>query len=327
MRRVLAAACAAWSNLDKQDGSLAREEDVESPKLHQRLRQRMQMAPPPPKVHQPVVAGHVVLARETTVDTVKPGAPLVYGAGPSHVDDYFRDRDELVKRGGQLGFSHRLAQAAGEAERGAKALIDTVRFNDGVAYYARGEPLASQFDGQRHGRFAGDHFLTNAELIKQTGLYKVARRMPKGAHLHIHFNSCLLPHVLLDIAAGMKNMFMWSTRPLTSAENLDLCEIQFEIRGADKVAASDRGDLFGPDYRTGQAKPQVMRFQDFMRRWDEERATWKDDRARFTALSHQQWLVGKLVFSDSEAHDPYQTPAGYVHPRRWHGGGLAYFVY
>lgn len=277
-------------------------------------------------MHQPVVVGHVDQARETTVDATKPGEPLVYGAGPSHVADYFQDREEMVKRGGQLGFNHRLTQAADKAEREAKALIDVVRFNDDAAYYAPGEPLASLFDRQKHGRFAGDHFLTNAELIKKTGLHKIARKMPKGAHLHIHFNSCLLPHVLLDVATGMENMFMWSSKPLTSADNLKLCEVQFEIMGADRAAASDRGDLFAPNYQTGQDKPQIMRFQDFMHRWDEERNTWKDTMADFRALSHQEWLVSKLVFNDSEAHDPYQTPAGYVHRKCWQGRSSPTFV-
>jgi adenosine deaminase CECR1 len=45
-------------------------------------------------------------------------------------------------------------------------------------------------------------FLSNVDLINKTELLKVVKKMPKGAHLHYHFNSCLRPEFLLEQARG-----------------------------------------------------------------------------------------------------------------------------
>ena len=40
-------------------------------------------------------------------------------------------------------------------------------------------PKLFDYGGQEHGRFPGDHFLSNRDLIEEMDLFKVARRLPR----------------------------------------------------------------------------------------------------------------------------------------------------
>ncbi|KAI0164087.1 hypothetical protein GGR57DRAFT_452280 [Xylariaceae sp. FL1272] len=74
------------------------------------------------------------------------------------------------------------------------------------------------------------HFLDIKDEIDKKELYQIARMAPKGAHLHLHFNSTLLPHVLLGYAADMDNMFIWSDMGLDEKENFDTCKVEFSLK-------------------------------------------------------------------------------------------------
>ncbi|KAI1839411.1 hypothetical protein JX266_014378 [Neoarthrinium moseri] len=125
--------------------------------------------------------------------------------GPRDLEsEYFQDRDEVVNRGLSIGFDYALTEGVSVEEKHAGKLLDIVRRNDKLVYY--GDEKLEGYGGQMHRRFAGDHYLTNAGLMESTALFHVARQTPKGAHLHIHFKSCLLPYVLLDIATDMDHM-------------------------------------------------------------------------------------------------------------------------
>jgi hypothetical protein len=120
------------------------------------------------------------------------------------------------------------------------------------------------YGGQRHPVFFGDHFLSNVEYIERTKLFKIAKAMPKAAHLHIHFNANLDPAFLLNIAYSQPRMFVTSDLPLISEANVDLCEIQFCIvseanerdrderdrdeRERDGREVTGRRDIFSPKY-------------------------------------------------------------------------------
>ncbi|KAI1268190.1 hypothetical protein F5Y18DRAFT_442639 [Xylariaceae sp. FL1019] len=82
----------------------------------------------------------------------------------------------------------------------------------------------------RNGLSSTGHFLDIKDEIEQKELYQTARLAPKGAHLHLHFNSTLLPEVLLGYAAQMDNMFIWSDLALDKTENFNTCKIEFSLK-------------------------------------------------------------------------------------------------
>lgn len=218
-------------------------------------------------------------------------------------EDYMKFRESLIEREKSLDFEAFCKARATQQETKVNAIIQEIKQRDMRAVY-EAEPPQKGYGGQLHPRFPGDHFLSNVDLINQTDLFKIAKQVPKGAHLHIHFNACLLPHVLLDIAKGMDRMFITSDRPLVPAasemadkeahENcFDKCEIQFSLR---PPGSEDPGDIFSPSYRPRQTMPFRAFLQDFP--------------GAVPGQGAEEWLVSKLVFSAPEAHSPPQTAAG-----------------
>lgn len=219
------------------------------------------------------------------------GAP---GAGRWYRDttDYERDRAEILRREAALAFDHRCKERATQEERHAAEIVDVVRHNDLRLVWKDEQPLTGHL-GQRHPRHPGDHYLSNEDLVPKTELFKIAKKMPKGGHLHIHFNACLQPNVLLDIAKDMPRMFITSDLPLTKPDHFNTCEIQFSILPEER---ENPGNLFDEGYHSRQ----TMRFQEFLANFPKETV----------GMDGFKWLVEKLVFHADEAHGVHQTALG-----------------
>ncbi|KAI5459281.1 adenosine deaminase [Mariannaea sp. PMI_226] len=211
------------------------------------------------------------------------------------VEQYFAVRERAQERQRALGYDFHCFSSRTSEEEQADAIIKALRKKDEVEVYDAAPPRIGH-GGQRHPRFPGDHFLSNEPLINQTALFNVAAHMPKGAHLHIHFNACLEPHVLLNIAKGMDRMFITSDLPLVEDSDYvhyDRCEVQFSLMSPEKECP---GDLFSRDYEARQ----TMKFSEFLDKFS----------AHYPKRSVEEWLLNKLVFNEREAHDLLQTASG-----------------
>ena len=212
-------------------------------------------------------------------------------------NQYFTERAELSFREASLGFEWMCKQKATPEEVRANNILQILKHNDEVIYGS--EPPRQGYGGQKHGRFSGDHFLSNRDLIERTDVFRLASRMPKGGHLHIHFNTNLKPTFLLDIAKSMPRMFISSDRPLLEKEDFKLCNIQFLIRSVQAEELDGVAwDIFTADYEPAR----WMRFDQFRSNFHEYSPL----------VSVDQWLQGKLVFTEEEVHDPLQTTEGQV---------------
>ncbi|ENH65687.1 Adenosine deaminase CECR1 [Fusarium oxysporum f. sp. cubense race 1] len=145
-----------------------------------------------------ITARGVLIEKADVTDTVT--------QEPGVVGEYFKLRQQMVAREKALDFDHGCRMRSTPEERRADAIIQRLRSEDEENVYAQAAPRTG-YGGQQHPRFPGDHFLSNKHLIDQTSLFRVAQHMPKGGHLHIHFNACLAPQVLLNLAKEMDRMF------------------------------------------------------------------------------------------------------------------------
>ncbi|KZL86414.1 adenosine amp deaminase, partial [Colletotrichum incanum] len=215
--------------------------------------------------------------------------------------EYFRQRIETIKHEKSLAFDFRLAELASPKEIRANAIVQCIKDEDQRLVYNAAEPRQG-WGGQKHPRFPADHFLSNVDPVNNTKLLHIAVRMPKGAHLHIHFNACLQPHVLLGIAEKMDRMFITSDKPLPPVGDgrtdedvqnaLYLCEIQFSILPPEKETP---GNILSPNYKTRH----TMKYSQFPKDFPEKHS-----------VDPQEWLRSKLVFQESEAHSVLQTVQG-----------------
>lgn len=232
-------------------------------------------------------------------------APNASTVTPATETAYFEARSKLIEEEKELGFEHECEKNASGLEKEAATILDKLRQRDDD-YYAKEKPReykSRSGHSQDHARFAGDHFLSNRLLIHKTALFKVAREMPKGAHLHIHFNACLPPHALLDIALEMDHMFIKSDRPLRLPIDFSQCQLEFSIRSlrdeeSEQVDETETPDLFSSTYRPAT----WMKLGAFAARFG----------ADFTGQTAREWLLEKMVFTEDETHNPLQTAAGYV---------------
>ena len=216
---------------------------------------------------------------------------------------YLEERLQIRAKEDTLSFAWRCTQTASPKQRQASQILDVLKHNDHIRIYTT-QPNQKGVEGQEFPRYPGDHFLHNHPLIEQTQVFEVAKRMPKGAHLHIHFNACLLPYVLVGIAKHMDRMFIMSNIPLTEKDNYDKCEIQFSILSPEK---ENPGNLFDPSY----TYRQTMKFKDFI---DQFPKHYPEDCLREGKSEDkwvEAWLIDKLVFDAEEAHHWLQTVNGY----------------
>lgn len=242
--------------------------------------------------------GHV-LDRDSERDMASARASRDDDDGPRTKLDkatYAEARARVLDDERAMAFDARWRTRATPVEARANRLLAALRRRDDALVYARAPPRPGHA-GQTHPRFAADRFLTNLDLVADAALFDVARRLPKGAHLHVHYNACLPPAVLIRLARGMDRMFVTSDRALVAAQSFDCCELQFSILAPH---AERPGDVFSPDY----SPRQTMALSDFL-----------DAFPRFYPrpdISPDRWLEQKLVFSDQEAYAPLQTADGYV---------------
>ncbi|EMR71431.1 putative adenosine deaminase protein [Eutypa lata UCREL1] len=230
------------------------------------------------------------------------------------------------------------------AEEEANKVLQNARRLDDIQMF---EPAARLLGvlSQTHERYAGDRFLFNIDLIDgndpnesqkimarrggsstnvnlaKSYLLQIAEKMPKGAHLHIHFNATLLPHILLEKAERMVNMYIWTSVPLVTMESFDLCEIQFSLgerKEPDPSEAAEldekqlrdtwnhleaKHDLIGPNIFIGTYEPNSkMRYAYFRQQWEAHKAQLQDSQRTGTLTDDQERIL--------EAHNAQQSQNG-----------------
>ncbi|KAK0629112.1 hypothetical protein B0T17DRAFT_486286 [Bombardia bombarda] len=220
---------------------------------------------------------------------------------------YDRLRNQVTDREDTLAFDFLCKTRASPDEIRANEILQLVKKLDINEVYTKA-PKNIGYGGQVHDRFFGDHFLSNADLIEETKLFAISRRMPKGAHLHIHFNANLLPHVLIDIAKQMPCMYITSDIPLVRATSngasaFDTCKIQFNILSTKLVNDTGKQNLFSTNYTEEKRHP--MPIKEFFDQFPEAYL-----KARGESLDADTWLRNKVVFQEEEAYHLHQTAEG-----------------
>jgi adenosine deaminase CECR1 len=182
-------------------------------------------------------------------------------------------------------------------------------------------------------RDMGGQFLTNKAWIESRSiLYQIAKAVPKGCLLHLHFNAELHPELLLEQAREIKDMYIRSIIPLTSREALDKTEMVFNVLDSSQVEPNV--NIFSEDYkgtatnwRQDEFKWKIwMKWSDFQEeffsRFGEEFAQKqtpheKEPRHACTEPGNnvtlnpaENWLKKKMVLSEEEAYAPTQTVNG-----------------
>lgn len=239
------------------------------------------------------------------------GRPGTRSQDPDHMTDpdmdaYNQALEELQLEEKSRAFDAQLTAASSNIEKTAAEIVQKIRGYDWDNTY--GKPL--NVTGKR---VQGEHFLGNVDLINKTELFKIAKKMPKGAHLHIHFNSCLPAKFLIKQARDIDAMYIRSTLPLTTRQNWVDSRISFmvmtpheatHIKDSDGNEQSvDLGNVFDEEYVSNRWMPYKQFQRQFFFRDDSGRE-WQ----RTTGA--EAWLETKMHISEEEAHGTRQTSRG-----------------
>jgi adenosine deaminase CECR1 len=181
----------------------------------------------------------------------------------------------------------------------------------------------------------GGQFLTNKKRMEtESKLFDIAKLVPKGALLHLHFNAELDPERLLEQARTMKDhMYIRSIQPLVTTEDLDKTEMVFNVLDPEEV--DPEVDIFSPDYpgtatnwRQENMKAKIwMKWSDFQTRFTEkfpkQREQQRDpilpeeplrgccaDPGLIDLNAAENWLKSKMILSPDEAYGYNQTVNG-----------------
>jgi adenosine deaminase CECR1 len=223
---------------------------------------------------------------------------------------YDKARESLQAAERAVGFDADVVAKASSIENQAVKILQKIRLHDWDHVYGRPFDATGTSTGMRT---VGQHFLGNVDHINKTWLMDVARRMPKGAHLHIHFNSCLPAKFLIRQARDIKAMYIRSTVPLTTPENWAASRISFMVmtpHEATHIKATDGtekhvplGNIWDPDYVSNT----WMSYKEFQNKFE---FTSSDGEVLRKTEGAETWLERKMQISEEEAHGTHQTGRG-----------------
>ena len=205
-------------------------------------------------------------------------------------------------------FDADLTKSSTSIEQQAVEIVKKIRLFDWEQTYG-----ADANAPPRGKRPAGQHFLGSIDLINQTELFNVAKQMPKGSHLHVHFNSCLPAAFLIRQARDIGAMYIRSTLPLITAEDMTAARISFMVMTLREATHpkdangsetyTPLGDLLDSKYKSNTWMP----YKEFR-----ERFRYVDQSGQLLegTCGAERWLETKMQISEEEAHSTQQTGRG-----------------
>ncbi|TKA80758.1 hypothetical protein B0A55_02690 [Friedmanniomyces simplex] len=158
-------------------------------------------------------------------------------------------------------------------------------------------------------RDMGGRFLANKPRIDQSKMFKIAQRVPKGCHLHIHFNSELPPEVLLPHArsSGMQEtMYVRTTGPLLRREDFAPAEVVFNVLSKETKKADCFAADYNPDVKDPNNSPWML-WADFRRSFPADVECEEKPEGLDNA---ECWAREKMIVTRQNAYNDGQTHNG-----------------
>ena len=213
--------------------------------------------------------------------------------------DYDRRRRDLIEREIESAWDKHARNTASDNEKKASNVIWRIREHERDVLFGN---IASEAIPGKDTLDMGGQFLSNKDrVMERSRLYRIARRQPKGCHLHLHFNAELAPEILLDEANKQPNMFIRSTQPLLKPNDYEETEIVFNVMPMDTPTVDLWSPEYNPEFKSPTARPW-MRWSDFKIEF----------RRRRPEKDVEAWVREKMVLSEEEVYGKEQTTNGQV---------------
>jgi adenosine deaminase CECR1 len=240
-------------------------------------------------------------------------------------EEFQKKKTKLIEAETNNAWDHKARKEASENERRAEVIIRQMRDFERREVFRN---VASEELPPDDSQDMGGQFLTNKARIEQKSkLYQLAKEVPKGAILHLHFNAELNPERLLEEARSMNNMFVWSNQCLRTDKDLAATEMMFKIMPDNTKSNNIFSEKYiagGKTFNDSEKDQQVwMRWTEFRKVFSEKFPNLRSREAVDTAKTcseqgssaldpAENWILQKMVLDADEAYDPQQTVNGYA---------------
>ncbi|KAL1616817.1 hypothetical protein SLS54_008209 [Diplodia seriata] len=212
-------------------------------------------------------------------------------------EDYDKRRKDLLQQEQTESWDKDARSSASEAENRAAHIVWKIREHERDNLFGN---KATESIPDESTRDMGGQFLTNRERIDcESKLFDIVKHMPKGAHLHAHFNAELPVDELLDRAKNMDTMFVRSIVPLLAPEDLEKTEIVFTVLTSNHPEADLFSKDYKPDFKNTTNNPW-MKWINFQRRFSDQNG----------GRDATEWVMTKMILSEEEVYGTSQTVNG-----------------
>jgi adenosine deaminase CECR1 len=212
--------------------------------------------------------------------------------------DYEARKRTLLDSESRVAWDAAAIATASPAEKRAQDIAFNIREDERVSLFGN---VATEAIPSGESRDMGGQFLTNKDRILQSRIYRMAQQMPKGCHLHLHFNAELMvPDEFIKQAQKNPNMYVRSTRPIVKDVDYDESEIVFNVLPSSTLEADIFSLTYNPEFRAPGAMPWM--------KWSSFRTAFYRRRRQ----NPEDWIKGKLVLAEEDVYGISQTTNGYV---------------
>ena len=218
---------------------------------------------------------------------------------------YETTRGELLTAERNQSWDAVARSRASESEKRAQNIILRIRESERADQSLFGNVPGEAIPGPDT-RDMGGRYLVNKSRIDRSKIFEIARKVPKGCHLHIHFNTELPAEILFPHARGsqmQETMFIRSTKNLSSKENLVEAEIVFNVFPRDTPCVN----IFDPSYNPDPKGTPWMRWSDFRSMFPKD----LEFEARPKDLDDAEcWAREKMALTVKDVYSDQQTTNG-----------------
>ncbi|KAK6441271.1 hypothetical protein LTR95_002512 [Oleoguttula sp. CCFEE 5521] len=225
--------------------------------------------------------------------------------GPN--EDYRRHRDQLLTEEGRGSWEFSVRDCATPLQCSAATIVRKIREKERNDPEIFGNLPGEAVPGPRT-RDLGGRYLKNYASIKRSKVYEIAKKAPKGAHLHLHFNSELPARTLFPIARTIpETLYIRSTCALISEEALENCEIIFNVLPKGAASGSIFEGTYNPDFKQSPSEAYML---------------WRDFKVEFVRIFPnavppaeyedqlelpERWARNKMVITEDLKYKKAQT--------------------
>lgn len=215
-------------------------------------------------------------------------------------------RQNLLKAERDQAWDASARSIASEIEKKAASIVFKLRENERLDTELFGNVPGEAVPGPELGDMGG-RFLINKPRIERSRLLQIALQLPKGCHLHIHFNTELPPDIFFPHARRLEDtMFVRTTRPLVTKEDFAKSEIVFNVFPTGTATA----DIFSAEYNADPKAPKAklwMRWRDFRQSFPSDVERGERPEGLDAA---EEWAKEKMVLTADRVYSSQQTSNG-----------------